>query len=158
MVCVCVCLCMWSITDSYRPLILGCVRVKPPPPSLRLHISKFIAGLLAFLRPSSKKNQLSHSPINDSLSYPRLGFNNAPPQKARMRVRVCACALESEWVIKIEHLKFFQFKRRPPPWKCLWKAHFETDFVWRLLFLRHYLTKEEIISIASWLQQKNKGL
>lgn len=86
-VCVWVNACEWSITDSYRPLILGCVRVPLSP--LKLHISVFIAELLVFSKPSSKRNHPSHSPINDSLSYPRLEFNNQQQQKAW----VCVCAV-----------------------------------------------------------------
>lgn len=86
---------VWSISNSYRPLIPGCVRVTPPLLSLLwLHISEFIAGLLVFLWPSSKNYSIHPSMIHCHTHGRDLTTHNH--RKLRCGCG-CACALESEW-------------------------------------------------------------
>lgn len=67
---------------------------------------------------------------------------------------VCVCVWASEWAIWNVPIR-----ETVTPWKCLWANRFQT--VCSLLFLSYYTRKDEIILIASWLQQKkkkNKGI
>lgn len=116
--CVCVHACEWSITDSYRPLILGCVRVKPR--SLLSNFAFQYSLLSSWYSPNQAPRGIIH-PIPPSMIHCHTrGWNLTTNSNRKLGcVFVLFC-----WQVEHRALETSQFKGWPSRENMLLKGSF----------------------------------